>query len=330
MKIFIWGTGRLAGKVVGNCIALNKIEGFIDNNKCKNEYMGKKVITPEELKDIDYDAVLVANLFSREIYNQCCELRLHTDEFIFLYENFVVQDLNTDYGFISKILGNQYADIVKKRYHVIRGVEEKENLCLNDWDNFNGSYQEHDYVRMKCFELAVREIRKNVLGGGVAEAGVFRGEFAQFINYAFPDRKLYLFDTFDGFDQNESINEVKQGNCTDAFVEAYKQTNIKMVLSRMKYPDNVIIKQGLFPESLDGLEEEFAFVSLDMDFEESIYAGLEYFYPRLLKGGYIFIHDYSSSLQGVEAAVNKYERNLGTRLCKVALCDANGTLVVTK
>ena len=67
-----------------------------------------------------------------------------------------------------------------------------------------------------------------------------------------------------------------------------------------------------------------------MDFEESIYAGLEYFYPRLLEGGYIFIHDYNGSLTGVERAVDQYEKNKNIKLCKVPLCDANGTLAITK
>ena len=54
-------------------------------------------------------------------------------------------------------------------------------------------------------------------------------------------------------------------------MEAYKNTNVGVVLERMEYIENVVIKQGFFPESLDGLEEQFAFVSLDVDFEESIY-----------------------------------------------------------
>ena len=139
-----------------------------------------------------------------------------------------------------------------------------------------------------------------------------------------------MFDTFDGFGIEESVKEVENGNCTNAFVEAYKQTNIEIVLSKMKYPQNVIIKQGLFPGSLNGLEENFAFVSLDMDFEESIYEGLKYFYPRLLDGGYIFVHDYTSSLRGVEAAVERFENDKKIRMCKVPLCDVNGTLVITK
>ena len=193
-----------------------------------------------------------------------------------------------------------------------------------------GGYNENDYVRIECFELAVKEIYKRKVEGAVAEVGVFRGEFAQYINAAFPQRKCYLFDTFEGFNANEALQEMKNGNCSDAFVEAYKQTDIEIVLKRMHHLENVVIKQGFFPESLEGLEETFAFVSLDVDFEESIYEGLKYFYPRLNQGGYLFIHDYNSDLRGVEKAVDRYEKDKNIILCKMPLCDANGTLVVTK
>lgn len=185
-------------------------------------------------------------------------------------------------------------------------------------------------MRIKSFELAVKEIRKRKVRGSVAEVGVFRGEFAQYINAAFPDKKCYLFDTFEGFQINEALQEMKSGHCTEAFVQAYKQTDVGIVLQKMKYLETIIIKQGFFPESLNGLEDMFAFVSIDVDFEDSIYEGLKYFYPRMEKGGYIFVHDYNSSLLGVEKAVDRYEEELGEMLYKMPLCDANGTLVIMK
>ncbi|MDR2361603.1 MAG: hypothetical protein LBD91_02625 [Prevotellaceae bacterium] len=39
--------------------------------------------------------------------------------------------------------------------------------------------------------------------GCVAEGGVFQGEFAKEINRIFPTKKLYLFDTFSGFDERD-------------------------------------------------------------------------------------------------------------------------------
>ena len=47
-------------------------------------------------------------------------------------------------------------------------------------------------------------------------------------------------------------------------------------------------------------------------------------------GGYIFVHNYNSSLLGVEKTVINYEKELEGALNRMLLCDANGTLVVMK
>lgn len=330
MKIYIWGTGRLVGMVVGKYIDLKRIEGFVDNDETKKEYLSKKVVSPAKLRDLEYDVVLVVTLFSKEIYAQSIELGLDLSKFIFCYANCEIKDMNKDYGFIEKAVGSELADIIKKRYHIVRGVEAFGNLCFKDSKYEGKGYLDTDYVRMSCFELAVKEIRKRGLCGAVAEVGVFRGEFAQYINFAFPDRKCYLFDTFEGFDAEEALQEVRNGNCTEGFVEAYKHTSAKVVLDKMTSLENIIIKQGYFPETVGALEEEFVFVSLDVDFESSIYEGLKYFYPRLVKGGYLYIHDYNSNLLGVEAAVDRYEVDYDVMLCKVPVCDKSGTLIITK
>lgn len=84
-------------------------------------------------------------------------------ESFFLYENYKITDLNLDYEFVSRVVGERYAGIVKKCYHVIRGMEKLEKLCLSEWSGQEESYKNTDYVRMKCFELAIKEI-----GGAVA------------------------------------------------------------------------------------------------------------------------------------------------------------------
>lgn len=333
MKLFVWGTGRLAGKVIGRYICMESVTAFIDNDMNKKEYMNKKVLSPKEAAELEYDAIVVVNLYSREIYRQCEQVGIDLDKVIFLYNHCTLQDMNRDYEFIERVLGTEYAEIIRNRYHVVRGVEAHGALFLKDngfCDRCGGGYLQSDYVRMKCFELAVKEIRKRKTTGETAELGVFRGEFAQYINIAFPDKKLYLFDTFEGFDACEALKEVRNGNATDAFVEAYKQTSIGDVMQKMTYLNQVEIKQGYFPDSLQGLEETFAFVSIDVDFEDSVYEGLKYFYPRLAEGGYIFVHDYNSSLLGVERAVDRFEKEMDGMICKVPLCDANGTLVISK
>lgn len=45
----------------------------------------------------------------------------------------------------------------------------------------------------------------------VAEGGVFQGDFAKVINQCFPKHKLYLFDTFEGFDERDTKKEYDEG-----------------------------------------------------------------------------------------------------------------------
>lgn len=123
-KIYLWGTGRLAGKVVGKHISIEEIAAFIDNDASKHEYMGKPVITPAELSTKDYEAILVANLYREQIYEQCVLLGIDMDKVIFLYANCDLKDVNQkNYALAEQVLGKEYAETVKNRYHVVRGVE---------------------------------------------------------------------------------------------------------------------------------------------------------------------------------------------------------------
>lgn len=87
---------------------------------------------------MEYDAVCVANLYSQEIYQQCKELQIDTDKVIFLYNNCKLQDINLDYDFVKSILGEEYADIIAKRYHVVRGVEAYGDLFLKNRKSSDG------------------------------------------------------------------------------------------------------------------------------------------------------------------------------------------------
>lgn len=56
-----------------------------------------------------------------------------------------------------------------------------------------------NYARNCALDLVSREIAGRNIPGAVAELGVFRGDFTALMNRRFPDRTIYLFDTFTGF-----------------------------------------------------------------------------------------------------------------------------------
>lgn len=184
-----------------------------------------------------------------------------------------------------------------------------------------------DYIRLSTLELVSNQIESSNLSGAVAELGVYKGKFARYINQYFPNRKLYLFDTFKGFDEADIKTE--QSNNFSHGDQDFSNTSVKNVLAIMPHPNQCIIKEGFFPETAKGLEETFAFVSIDTDLYDPIYNGLQYFYPRLVKGGYIFIHDFNNDAYlGAKQAVIKFctENNISF----VPLPDSCGSAIITK
>lgn len=181
--------------------------------------------------------------------------------------------------------------------------------------------------RRGMLERCAKEIYHRGIAGNCAEAGVFQGEFAQHINYWFPDRTLYLADTFEGFPKEDIAMDKVRGfsdGCQD-----WSGTNIRKVLLKMPFKEQCIVKKGRFPDSMQDVNDRFAYVSLDMDLYQSILAGLEYFYPRLNAGGYIMVHDCCNEMYpGARTAVEEYCRK--QKIGYVVCTDGCGTAVITK
>ena len=185
--------------------------------------------------------------------------------------------------------------------------------------------------REAAVELAAREIYRYGIEGSVAELGVNTGLFARVINHCFPDRKLYLFDTFEGFDKRDA--EVDRKENFSSATQDFTQTSVDLVLSNMEHPENCIIRKGWFPDTSEGIDEKFCFVNLDADLYQPMKAGLEFFYPRLVHGGVIMLHDFSNAdpqfdYKGVRKAVKDFcdKNNIGY----MCLSDLGGSAVIVK
>lgn len=356
MKVYIWGTGAIASDYIKRQeIAQDDILGYIESKRTKNIFFDKKVYEPQEIaegKDYDYILVCVKNA-GREVYKLCKATHIDISKLI-LVDNWEwmdgssmeklptkccrkIVDSKID---VAKIFPKLYEAYMKEpeiqanRYMIIsrNGYDLCEKNAPMLSEEFHTMHYQTDYFRYRTFELVANEIIKNEIKGNVAEVGVFQGTFSKLINMKFNDKKLYLFDTFESFNIEEFYHEFEEGRVPEEFLEGFKDTNVNLVLDKMPYPDKCIVKKGFFPETAAGLEnEQYAFVSIDVDFEKSILEGLRYFYPRLNEGGIIFVHDYNNRfLEGVKKAVSTYENEIGKLLPKVPLADEGGTLVLTK
>jgi hypothetical protein len=168
-------------------------------------------------------------------------------------------------------------------------------------------------ARIKYLEQLSLYICLNNIGGSIAEVGVYKGDFSHHINRLFPDRRLYLFDTFEGYDERDFFAEKANNEVFDEFaagaeaVNRLADTSVKIVLGRLPNPQNAVIKKGYFPSTFDLKDEAFSFVFLDLNLYQPTIEGLKIFYPLMSKGGVILVHDYFYGTQnGVYNAVNEF------------------------
>ena len=106
---------------------------------------------------------------------------------------------------------------------------------------------------------------------------MYRGDFAKEINRVFPNRTLYLFDTFEGFPE-ESLQQEEQNGFLLNKVGMLSNTSVQLVLSRMLHPEQCAVRAGFFPDTTRDLQEvRYAFVNIDADLYQPVLEGLEYF-----------------------------------------------------
>ena len=249
------------------------------------------ILKPEKALEMEFDKIIISNLRVYDIV--AIEKQL--------------QNLGIEK---SKITPLSYYENLHINYY-LEGEEDEffdaRIIWLKQWS---------DYVHWKH------------LSGNVAECGVFRGRFAHFINKYFSDRKFYMFDSFEGFQESDikaNLDLKDESFNASCFNETghFSNTNIEIVMNKMLYPDKCEIHKGYIPESAVGIKDEFCFVNLDMDLYQPMFEGLKIFYPMMVKGGVILMHDYfhEDLATSVQKALEDYETFIGHELCKIPIGD---------
>lgn len=143
----------------------------------------------------------------------------------------------------------------------------------------------------------------NGVRSSVAEVGVYKGGTAKIILETMDNKDLlFLFDTFEGIpNESEHDNVHVRG---DFFDSPY----IDIVQYFSSFQNSYVFK-GIFPQET-GKEienQKFKFVHLDVDTYHSYLDSLNFFYDKMISGGYILFDDYNEpSCQGATIAVDLF------------------------
>ncbi len=195
------------------------------------------------------------------------------------------------------------------------------------WIAQNPRNDRADLARLVLFIENAALVEAEGIAGSVAELGVYRGTTAKLLHELFADRRLWLFDTFGGFD----ARDLASGSGERPAGFRFDDTSLEAVLRHIGASERIRACKGYFPDTARAVPdgERFAFVHLDADLKKPTADALEFFYPRLAPGGFLVMHDYGSrAWPGVAQAVDAFFADKPESIVRIP--DKSGTAVVRR
>jgi len=177
------------------------------------------------------------------------------------------------------------------------------------------------------------------LPGDVVECGAFKGlssyvfcSYIRMANADFTGAGYHIFDSFQGLGQPTAEDVIANHEYgavgeTSQPVGAF-QGSIEAVKATLRDFPLIEYHPGWIPESFAGVaERNYKFVHLDLDLYAPIKGALEYFYPRMIRGGVIVIDEYGfPRWPGARKAADEFceENDLSG---PISLTTGNGVLI---
>lgn len=150
----------------------------------------------------------------------------------------------------------------------------------------------------------------------IAECGVWKGHSAYMISKIFSKNhflgNFHIFDSFEGglsdkVDKDKNLlREMTAGEVKiEKEIFSSQQDKVAAVLSDFSF---INLYAGWIPNRFDEVSDrQFSFVHIDVDLYEPTIESLEFFWTRLVDGGFIVVDDYGSSqFPGATTATNEF------------------------
>lgn len=139
------------------------------------------------------------------------------------------------------------------------------------------------------------------LDGDVAECGVWKADtlipVGLFLKQRGIHKTAFGFDSFEGLDETVQVDVGLRGDHDERkIVGGFSDTSYEELVDRTRQynlENTVRLVKGYFQNTLEGYaDRRFCFVHLDCVIYESYRQCLEFFYPRLVRGGVILLDEY--------------------------------------
>jgi O-methyltransferase len=178
---------------------------------------------------------------------------------------------------------------------------------------------------------SVEYVIRNNIKGDFVECGVWKGGSAMVMAMALQslgksDRKLYLYDTFEGMSEptekdvdfrvdkaGKLLSEQEKNDSKNVWCYSPLE-EVKENLAKTGYPEeNIVLVKGKVEDTIPHqIPSSIALLRLDTDWFESTYHEMKYLYPLLEPEGVLILDDYGH-WKGAREAVDKYFLEKGNK-----------------
>jgi len=173
------------------------------------------------------------------------------------------------------------------------------------------------------------------LEGDFVELGTYRAYFAgaivDYLDFGSLDRKLYLYDTFEGLPDDAVVEDHLPESFYASLKQHYSAPDIyDSVCARFASTPNVTIVRGKLPDTLHGTcPERIAWLHVDLNSAAHEIASLEYLWSRIVVGGFIILDDYGFAIFSKQTeAHQRFFRSKGLTIAE--LPTGQGLVVKTR
>lgn len=229
---------------------------------------------------------------------------------------------------------------LKTVVHGLKAYEGKKDIKEQEfWEiyRFCKPYTMTSYERMYALYKSVEYVLSNNIEGDFVECGVWRGGSSMLVAKMLSarnitDRKIYLYDTFEGMSEptaedvdnkNRSADQMLKKGIGDKEESVWCLASLQDVKENLALTsissDLLVFVEGKVEETLRvTLPENISLLRLDTDWYESTRQELLYLFPRLATNGVLIIDDYGH-WEGCRKAVDEYlaENNINMLLNRI-------------
>lgn len=191
-----------------------------------------------------------------------------------------------------------YPDIVDDMFWEV--FEQCKNFSMLHIPGFLNLYQ------------SIRYVHSNQVPGDFVECGCFLGGASIFMSVlrdrlGMSDKRVWLFDTFEGFPDGEQDALIANGLAMKAIRFVNFEPSVRQNFAQVNPAGkNICYVKGDVVETIpDSNTGAIALLRLDTDFYQSTKAELQGLYPRLVRGGVLIVDDYGV-FEGARRATDEF------------------------